>query len=68
MLGDPQLEPDQIAAMQQTIRETGALERTEALILDYTRTAERALSGTPLGNRAVGELRDLARAATVRIT
>ena len=68
MLGDPSLEPDQIAAMQQTIRETGALERVEDLILDYTRTAERALSGAPLGNRSVSELRELARAATVRTT
>lgn len=68
MLGDPTLEPDQIAAMQQTIRDTGALERVEELILDYTRTAERALSGVPLGNRSVSELRELARAATVRIT
>ncbi|MBD3753870.1 MAG: polyprenyl synthetase family protein, partial [Micrococcales bacterium] len=68
MLGDPTLEPEQIAAMQQTIRETGALERVEALIADYTRTAERALSGVPLGNRSVSELRDLARAATVRTT
>lgn len=68
MLGDPTLEPEQIAAMQQTIRETGALERVEALIADYTRTAERALSGVPLGHRSVSELRDLARAATVRTT
>lgn len=68
MLGDPSLEPDQIAAMQQTIRETGALDRVEDLILDYTRTAERALSGAPLGNRSVSELRELARAATVRTT
>ena len=68
MLGDPSLEPDQIAAMQQTIRDTGALERVEDLILDYTRTAERALSGAPLGNRSVSELRELARAATVRTT
>jgi len=54
--------------MQQTIRDTGALERVEDLILDYTRTAERALSGAPLGNRSVSELRELARAATVRTT
>lgn len=68
MLGDPTLEPEQIAAMQQTIRETGALERVEALIADYTRRAERALSGVPLGHRSVSELRGLARAATVRTT
>ena len=46
----------------------GALERVEQLIADYAREAERALSGARLGNAAVGELRDLARAATVRTT
>ncbi|GAB2838942.1 polyprenyl synthetase family protein [Microbacterium insulae] len=68
MLGDPGLQPDQIAALQRTIVESGALERVESLIADYAREAERALSGVRLGNAAVGELRDLARAATVRVT
>ncbi|MCW3494759.1 polyprenyl synthetase family protein [Microbacterium sp. SSM24] len=68
LLGDPTLDAGQISALQRTIVESGALERVEALIADYAREAERALSGARLGNAAVGELRDLARAATVRVT
>ncbi len=68
LIGDPDLDDAQIAALQRTIVETGALERVEALIADYAREAERSLSGARLGNAAVGELRDLARAATVRTT
>lgn len=68
LLGDPALEPAQIAALQRTIIDSGALDRVESLISDYAREAERALSGARLGNAAVGELRDLARAATVRVT
>jgi geranylgeranyl diphosphate synthase type I len=67
LLGDPTLAPEQIAALQRTIVESGALDRVESLIADYARDAERALSGARLGNAAVGELRDLARAATVRV-
>ncbi|MAP62851.1 MAG: geranylgeranyl pyrophosphate synthase [Microbacterium sp.] len=68
MLGDPDLEPDQIAALQRTIIDTGALDRVETLISDWARQADRALSGARLDNTSVGQLRDLARAATVRST
>lgn len=68
LIGDPRLTAEQIASLQQTIVDTGALDRVEALIAEYSREAERALSGARLGNAAVGELRDLARAATVRTT
>ena len=68
LLGDPDLDAAQIASLQQTIVETGALDRVEELIAGYARQGERALSGARLGNSAVGELRDLARAATVRTT
>lgn len=66
LVGDPELDGDQIASLQRTIIDSGALDRVERLIADETRTADRALSGARLGNRAVGELRDLARAATAR--
>ncbi|KAA9111663.1 polyprenyl synthetase family protein [Microbacterium rhizomatis] len=66
LVGDPDLDGVQIAALQRTIQETGALERVEALIADYSRQAERALNGARLGNAAVGDLRDLAREATTR--
>lgn len=68
LIGDPTLDAAQIASLQRTIVDTGALERVEKLITDYAREADRALSGARLGNAAVGELRDLARAATVRTT
>ncbi|MET0780976.1 MAG: polyprenyl synthetase family protein [Microbacterium sp.] len=68
LIGDPTLDAAQIASLQRTIVETGALDRVEQLIADYSRQAERALAGARLGHAAVGELRDLARAATVRTT
>ncbi|MFE5410319.1 polyprenyl synthetase family protein [Microbacterium sp. NPDC056569] len=68
LVGDPDLDADQVASLQRTIVDTGALDRVERLIADYAREADRALSGARLGNAAVGQLRDLARAATVRST
>jgi geranylgeranyl diphosphate synthase type I len=68
LVGDPELDAEQIASLQRTIIDTGALDRVEALIADYAREADRALSGVRLGNAAVGDLRDLARSATVRVT
>lgn len=68
LLGDPDLDAAQIASLQRTIVESGALDRVEALIADYAREGDRALSGARLGNTSVGQLRDLARAATVRTT
>ena len=68
LVGDPTLDAGQIASLQRTIVDSGALDRVETLIADYARDAERSLSGARLGNAAVGELRDLARAATVRVT
>lgn len=66
MLGDPELSAQQVSFLQATIADSGALERVETMISDYAREADRALSGARLDNAAVGELRDLARAATVR--
>lgn len=66
LLGDPDLSPGQIASIQSTIRDSGALAEVEARISDAVREAERALSGAPLANAAVGSLRELARAATDR--
>lgn len=66
MLGDPGLTAQQVAFLQATIVDAGALDRVETMISDYAREADRALSGARLDNAAVGELRELARAATVR--
>ena len=67
MLGDHGLDEAQIAALQATVRESGALDRVEALITDYAKTADHALTGARLDNAAVGQLRDLAKAATARV-
>ncbi|MEU4015407.1 polyprenyl synthetase family protein [Microbacterium sp. NPDC028030] len=66
MLGDAELTSAQVSFLQATIADSGALDRVEAMIADYAREADRALSGARLDNAAVGELRELARAATVR--
>lgn len=66
MLGDPGLDAAQVAFLQETIRDTGALDRVEALISAYAGEADRALRGAPLDTHAVGKLRDLALDATAR--
>ncbi|MCR2816941.1 polyprenyl synthetase family protein [Microbacterium jiangjiandongii] len=66
LLGDPQLDQEQIGALQRTIVDSGALARVEDLIAAYAAEADQALRGAHLGAAAVGELRDLARAATAR--
>jgi geranylgeranyl diphosphate synthase type I len=66
LLGDRTLDAGRISDLQQTIVDTGALERTEELIAEYERQAEGALDGAQLGREAVAELRELARAATRR--
>jgi len=66
LIGDPELDDAQVAALQRTIQDTGALDRVERLITGYVRTADRALAGARLGNAAVGRLRELARAAAER--
>lgn len=66
LLGDPLLDADQVAALQSTIKQSGALSQVEEMISSYAQEADRALSGARLDNASVSELRDLARAATVR--
>src|SRR5690606_21957183 len=66
LLGDPELEDSQVAALQATISASGALDQVEDMISAYASEADRALSGARLDNASVGDLRDLARAATVR--
>ena len=66
LLGDPDLDGEQVRFLQATMRESGALDRVEELISSAAQEAERALSGTPLDHASVSELRELARAATVR--
>ncbi|MFJ6679670.1 polyprenyl synthetase family protein [Microbacterium sp. NPDC091382] len=66
LIGEQDLTPEQVTHLQQTIVDTGALARVEQLIADWATEADRALRGARLGHAAVSDLRDLARAATVR--
>ncbi len=66
LVGDPELDDVQVAALRRTIEDSGALERVETLIGEYVAAADRALRGAPLGNTAVAHLRDLARDAAIR--
>jgi geranylgeranyl diphosphate synthase type I len=66
LLGDPQLDDEQVTYLQSTIAASGALDRVERLISDYANDADRALRGAALDNAAVGSLRDLARASVSR--
>ncbi|NYF16329.1 geranylgeranyl diphosphate synthase type I [Microbacterium sp. AK009] len=67
LIGDPELDDEQIGSLQRTIIDSGALGRVETLIEEYSSEAARALSGAELGHAAVNDLRELARAATVRV-
>lgn len=66
LVGDPHLTAEQVSFLQATIRGSGALDRVETMIADYAVEADRALAGARLDNAAVSDLRDLARAATIR--
>lgn len=66
MLGDPELTAEQVSSLQATIAGSGALDRVEEMITGYAHAADRALTGARLDDATVGDLRDLARAATVR--
>lgn len=66
LIGDADLDDEQIRSLQRTLVDSGALDRVERLIADYARTADRSLAGAALGTHAVGRLRDLGRAATER--
>ena len=66
LIGDPGLDDAQIAGLQQTITDTGALERVEAAIAGYAAEADRALVDAPLAATAVRDLRQLAEASIIR--
>ena len=66
LLGDPTLEPEQIASLQATITESGAVDRSEEIIAENVRVARAALDGAPLGAEAVERLSELAETVTRR--
>ncbi|RNE59438.1 polyprenyl synthetase family protein [Cryobacterium tepidiphilum] len=65
-LGDPGLSDAQIAALQQLIRRSGAVDQVEGMISDYVAEALSAITDAPLLADARTELRDLAVTVTRR--
>nr|WP_309128665.1 polyprenyl synthetase family protein [Microbacterium sp.] len=65
-IGDAGLSPTEVTALQQLVRDTGALERVEEMIDDYSAQAETALTGSALSGTAIDQLRELASAAVAR--
>jgi geranylgeranyl diphosphate synthase type I len=51
LLGDADLEPDQIALLQRTIRDSGAVDRVERMIEENADRARAALASAPLATR-----------------
>jgi geranylgeranyl diphosphate synthase, type I len=66
MLGDPGLSDEQIRALQETVRESGAVEATELLIEENVAAALAALSAAPLEAAAAERLGELAHTVTRR--
>jgi geranylgeranyl diphosphate synthase type I len=65
-LGDPSLDADGVAAVQDVIVESGALRRVEDLIAELTARGLAALDAAPVAGPAKAVLVDLAVAATER--
>ncbi|MFD1720801.1 polyprenyl synthetase family protein [Amnibacterium endophyticum] len=66
LLGDPELDGDQVQALQETIRASGAVERTERMIAEHVDRALDALDGAPLTADARDALGRLAESISVR--
>jgi geranylgeranyl diphosphate synthase type I len=66
MLGDRTLTHEQISVMQNTLTDTGAVERLEAMITRYVAEALEALDTADLSSGATQELTRLAEAVTQR--
>lgn len=68
MLGDPELDDDQIGLLQATIRDSGAVDKVEKLIQDHVARALTALGEAPINDDARAHLRGLAVAVARRDT
>jgi geranylgeranyl diphosphate synthase type I len=66
LLGDPGLDADGVAALQEVLTGTGAVDRVEDLIATRTHEALSALDGAPVAGEAAEVLRELALEATRR--
>ena len=66
LLGDPDLNDAQVASLQATIRESGAVDQIEAMIDNNVERAISALQSAPLSPAASAQLHELADAVTHR--
>lgn len=66
MLGNPEVTDEQIAVMQSTLTESGAVDEVEKIISESADRALAALDQARLDGEAVGELRRLATAVVSR--
>ncbi|WP_422780685.1 polyprenyl synthetase family protein [Plantibacter sp. Mn2098] len=68
LLGDPDLDDDQIGLLQATIRDSGAVDKVEKLIQDHVAKSLTALGEAPINDDARAHLRGLAVAVARRNT
>ncbi|TIH34460.1 polyprenyl synthetase family protein [Subtercola vilae] len=66
LLGDPELDAEQISMLQATISNSGAADRVEALISQHAENALHALAASKLGEESKIELANLATLITQR--
>jgi geranylgeranyl diphosphate synthase type I len=66
LLGDPDLDEDQIGVLQATLTESGAVEAVEQSITDQVEHAVQALEGADLAPSARAQLTRLADTVTRR--
>lgn len=66
LLGDPDLDDDQIAILQATIRDSGAVDALEESIADQVSRAKEAIETAPLAKSARTQLSQLADTVTAR--
>jgi geranylgeranyl diphosphate synthase type I len=66
LLGDPALDDDQIGMLQAAIRESGAVDQVERIIVHNVQTATAALNEAPIARSARDELTALADTVTRR--
>ncbi|MGT2427277.1 polyprenyl synthetase family protein [Amnibacterium kyonggiense] len=66
LLGDPELTPEQIAMLQETIRASGAIDEVERMITENVDLALDSLDGAPLTGDALDALTRLAESISVR--
>jgi geranylgeranyl diphosphate synthase type I len=59
LLGDPELDAEQIAMLQSTIRDSGAIDRVERMIAHNVELARAALAEAPLTRAALDQLKQL---------